>query len=68
MSVCVEGAVAGLEHGMEAGGGMRAISPGVADADDPCGGCSPSFSHTGLSIANATSSETGSQVMATNDT
>jgi len=68
VGVCVEGAVAGLEHGMEAGGGMRAISPGVADADGPCGGCGSSFSHTGSSIANATSSETGNQVTVTNDT
>ena len=65
VGVCVEEAVAGLEHGMEAGGGMRAISP---DADDPCGDCSSSFSHTGSSIANATSSETGNQATVTDDT
>jgi len=68
VSVRVEGAVAGLKDAMEAGGGMRAISRGVADADDPCGGCSSSFSHTGSSVGNATSSETESQVMVTNDT
>jgi len=68
VGVWVEGAVAGLKDGMEAGGGMRAISRSVADADDPCGGCSSSFSHTGSSVANATSSETESQVMVTNDT
>ena len=68
VGVGVERAGAGLEHGVEAGGGMMAISRGVADANGLCGGCSCSSSHTGSSIANSTSSETRSQVMVTNDT
>ena len=40
VGVCVGGAVARLEGGMKGSGGIRAIARGMADDDDPCGGCS----------------------------
>jgi len=40
VGVCVGGAAARLEDAKEGSGGIRAIARGMADDDDPYGGCS----------------------------